>query len=287
MWRNLGLEILARVRGARGSIVAFKLHFLSTFPRVLDILAYSSAPVMPETSDEQSMAWDGSLCISVDSLADKEYGSPKSKFAKYTQPEGWVIPSGQLSSDSDSDTVEDQFIERLQKKSCAVGDPPPLKGTEAVYSQYNTTFLGGSVSVDEFAQSMIEEHGLEDSFYVLDLGVVAKLYNGWKSALPRVTPFYAVKCNPNVPMLALLAALGAGFDCASETEIETVMSLGVPAERIIYAHPVKPNSHIRYARRVGVDLCTFDTESELQVSKNCSICYYQVACLVLTIGTAA
>ena len=48
-------------------------------------------------------------------------------------------------------------------------------------------------------------------------------------------------------MLAMLAAQGTGFDCASAAEIDLVMGLGVPASRIIYAHPCKPMSHIRHA----------------------------------------
>lgn len=41
------------------------------------------------------------------------------------------------------------------------------------------------------------------------------------------------------------------------------MSLGVPAEKIIYANPAKPSSHIKYAAKVGVNLLTFDNKSEL------------------------
>lgn len=44
---------------------------------------------------------------------------------------------------------------------------------------------------------------------------VARLYEAWVATMPRVMPFYAVKCNPEPSMVALLAALGAGFDCAS------------------------------------------------------------------------
>ena len=48
-------------------------------------------------------------------------------------------------------------------------------------------------------------------------------------------------------MLAMLAAQGTGFDCASAAEIDLVLGLGVPANRIIYAHPCKPMSHMRHA----------------------------------------
>jgi diaminopimelate decarboxylase len=45
-------------------------------------------------------------------------------------------------------------------------------------------------------------------------------------------------------MMGMLGALGAGFDCASPGEIDAVLALGVPPERIIYAHPVKSPSQV-------------------------------------------
>ena len=63
------------------------------------------------------------------------------------------------------------------------------------------------------------QHGLEDPVCLVDLGVVARLFRAWTAAMPRVTPFYAVKCNNDPVLLAMLAALGAGFDCASDCEV--------------------------------------------------------------------
>ena len=45
------------------------------------------------------------------------------------------------------------------------------------------------------------------------------LYEKWNIALPNVTPFYAVKCNTDLVLLKLLAALGTGFDCASKVNL--------------------------------------------------------------------
>ena len=64
-------------------------------------------------------------------------------------------------------------------------------------------------------------------------------------------------------MVSLLAALGAGFDCASEWEADTVLGLGVPADRIVFANACKRPCDIRYAAAKGLDLTTFDTDSEL------------------------
>lgn len=55
-----------------------------------------------------------------------------------------------------------------------------------------------------------------------NLATVERLYRAWGNLLPRVHPCYAVKCNPDQGLLAVLAAMGAGFDCASEAEIQAV-----------------------------------------------------------------
>ena len=64
-------------------------------------------------------------------------------------------------------------------------------------------------------------------------------------------------------MLALLAAMGTGFDCASPAEIELVRSMGVGPDRIIYAHCCKMPRDLAHAASVGIQLTTFDNEAEL------------------------
>lgn len=54
---------------------------------------------------------------------------------------------------------------------------------------------------------------------IVDLGEVARLFRDWMAAMPRVVPFYAVKANNDEAIIALLATLGAGFDCASDAEV--------------------------------------------------------------------
>ncbi|KAG9239688.1 putative ornithine decarboxylase [Amylocarpus encephaloides] len=107
------------------------------------------------------------------------------------------------------------------------------------------------------------EPGDEDTFFVADLGEVYRQHMRWKKNLPRVKPFYAVKCNPDPQVIRLLAELGTGFDCASKTEIEQVLKSGVEPHRIIYAQPCKTNSYVRYAATQGVKQMTFDNTDEL------------------------
>ncbi|XP_049763581.1 ornithine decarboxylase 1-like [Schistocerca cancellata] len=115
----------------------------------------------------------------------------------------------------------------------------------------------------------IADSGLqEDPFCVCDVSDIIKKHEEWIVKLPRIQPFYAVKCNDSLNVIRVLAALGTGFDCASEAEINKVLSVGVNPRHIIFAHPAKPLSHIRHAAAVGVSLMTFDSECELHKIKN-------------------
>uniref|UniRef100_A0A0E0B5Z0 ornithine decarboxylase n=1 Tax=Oryza glumipatula TaxID=40148 RepID=A0A0E0B5Z0_9ORYZ len=111
--------------------------------------------------------------------------------------------------------------------------------------------------------------GARSAFHVFDLAKVVDLHRGWRRALPDVRPCYAVKCNPDGAMLAALAALGAGFDCASRAEIEAVLALGVRPATIVYANPCKPEAHLEYAAEVGVNLTTYDSEEEVAKVRRC------------------
>ena len=122
---------------------------------------------------------------------------------------------------------------------------------------------GDPGALDAHIGRLVAAHGLEDPVYVVDLGMVSRLWAAWAAAMPRVAPFYAVKCNDDEALLALLAVLGAGFDCASEAEVDRVLALGVPPERIVYANACKRPRDIRHAAARGVDLTTFDTPCEL------------------------
>jgi len=65
------------------------------------------------------------------------------------------------------------------------------------------------------------------AFSVLNLGKVVELFAAWRRGLKGMPPYYAVKCNTNPALLGALAALGAGFDCASPAEMDAVLALGV------------------------------------------------------------
>ncbi|EFJ40311.1 hypothetical protein VOLCADRAFT_84542 [Volvox carteri f. nagariensis] len=122
---------------------------------------------------------------------------------------------------------------------------------------------GGPMGMKQEAIKHIVKHKPDDTFYVVDLANVQRMFKAWRAAMPRVMPYYAVKCNPEPGILKLLVAMGAGFDCASKGELDMMLRMGVSPSRIIFAHPCKRASDIRYARDHGIQYTTFDTVSEL------------------------
>jgi ornithine decarboxylase len=119
-------------------------------------------------------------------------------------------------------------------------------------------------------RSIVSKQKLDSTFYVMDLNRLKELWHQWKVNIPDITPYYAVKCNPNVRMLEALAHLGCHFDCASAAEIRKVLSIpGMPAERVLFANPTKFPSDIRFAKTMDVRKMTFDTDAELHKISEC------------------
>lgn len=197
-------------------------------------------------------------------------------FAYQPESQLWTAPSG-LSSDVSEEDLEPRTKvlrtdEAMKDKSCVLSALKRRFRIEGIPDS-------STASVDSYIRSMIKSKNLEDTFYVFDLSVVRQLYVSWMEMMPRVKPYYAVKCNPDPAMISLLAALGTGFDCASEEEIQLALNLGVKVEDILFASACKRPRDIRSAKSVGVNLTTFDTKAELLKIKK----YYPETNLLLRI----
>ena len=118
--------------------------------------------------------------------------------------------------------------------------------------------------VNEYMKSLALRSDIEDSFHIVNLEKLQDRYELWKKVFPNVTPFYAVKTNNDRAIVAMMAHLGSGFDCASKGELSQLLSLGVSPERIIFAHPRKPDDAMRYAIQKGVRKAVLDSQEELE-----------------------
>lgn len=73
-----------------------------------------------------------------------------------------------------------------------------------------------SPTVQEYISQSTQVPGQEDAFYVVDIDDILIKHRNWIQNLPRVRPYYAVKCNSSRAILEILLGMGLGFDCASK-----------------------------------------------------------------------
>ncbi|KAE8343455.1 hypothetical protein BDV24DRAFT_172855 [Aspergillus arachidicola] len=122
----------------------------------------------------------------------------------------------------------------------------------------------GPISADEVVDNLIRKHTGElsndryrpqsDHPSVADSSRIVEQDLRWKSSLPDIEPFYAVKCNSDQNFLLYLNRLGVNFDCASQGEIELILSLG-------------SISALHFAAKQGICWTTFDNIDELEKVK--------------------
>ncbi|XP_035892489.1 ornithine decarboxylase 1-like [Anopheles stephensi] len=139
------------------------------------------------------------------------------------------------------------------------------------------TLISDEMSIGDVIQDIIRMGPHEDPLHVLDLDDVVRKHYGWCAKMPRVKPYYAVKCNDDPRILQTLMTLGTGFDCASKGEMERMIGFGVKPENIIFAQPAKSVPSLLYARSKQVSVMTFDGAAELEKIHQ----YYPEARLVL------
>ncbi|KAH8417182.1 hypothetical protein KR222_005887, partial [Zaprionus bogoriensis] len=103
----------------------------------------------------------------------------------------------------------------------------------------------------------------DEGINICDLSSVERMFRLWQKNLPRIKPFYAVKCNNDPQIVQTLATLGTGFDCASKAELKQIFDLGVTPDRIIYANPCRTVRDMKYAQENDVIRLTVDNEFEI------------------------
>lgn len=98
---------------------------------------------------------------------------------------------------------------------------------------------------------------------VLSTDVVAERYEALSASCPGSQVYYAVKANPELPVLRLLAERGARFDVASPAEVDLCLLAGASPSSISYGNTIKKQADVAYAFDRGVGLYAFDSIAEL------------------------
>ncbi|MDP9057562.1 MAG: diaminopimelate decarboxylase [Pseudomonadota bacterium] len=90
----------------------------------------------------------------------------------------------------------------------------------------------------------------------------ARVFRDALAVLPRVQIAFAMKSNPNLAVLKLLAAEGYGADVVSAGEMERALAAGMPARSIVFSGVGKTTEEMRRALMVGIGQFNLESEEE-------------------------
>ncbi len=109
----------------------------------------------------------------------------------------------------------------------------------------------------------------ETPFLAIDVDRVVESYHELLDNVPGAEIFYAVKANSALPIVSALAAQRSAFDVASQPELEKILGLGVPGERIICSNPIKNERLLKRCAEVGVYAVVADSVDEMhKIARN-------------------
>jgi diaminopimelate decarboxylase len=102
--------------------------------------------------------------------------------------------------------------------------------------------------------------------YVYSRQAISAAWMEFSTALAPLAPLlcYAVKANPNLAILNLLAGLGAGFDIVSGGELARVLAAGGSARKTVFSGVGKSVAEMEQALRAGVHCFNVESAAELE-----------------------
>jgi diaminopimelate decarboxylase len=90
----------------------------------------------------------------------------------------------------------------------------------------------------------------------------AQVFKAALAGLPRTHIAFAIKANPNVSVLKVLARQGLGADVVSGGEIDRALAAGMPAVDIVFSGVGKTSAELSHALDVGIGQFNIELEEE-------------------------
>lgn len=118
---------------------------------------------------------------------------------------------------------------------------------------------------DVSLRELAERHGTP--LFVYSLATLTRHIRRFRAAFGEADPLvaYSVKANPNLAVIAALAAEGAGADVVSRGELGRALAAGVPPERIVFAGVGKREDELGAALDAGILQFNVEVEGELDL----------------------
>lgn len=127
------------------------------------------------------------------------------------------------------------------------------------FNYKNNQLMAEELPVSQLAQQF------GTPLYIYSRATLERHWHAFDSALtghPHLICF-AVKSNPNIALLNLLAKLGSGFDIVSQGELERVLAAGGDPNKVVFSGVAKSPTEIARALEVGIRCFNVESEAEL------------------------
>ncbi len=127
------------------------------------------------------------------------------------------------------------------------------------FNYKNNQLMAEELPVSQLAQQF------GTPLYIYSRATLERHWHAFDSALtghPHLICF-AVKSNPNIALLNLLAKLGSGFDIVSQGELERVLAAGGDPNKVVFSGVAKSHTEIARALEVGIRCFNVESEAEL------------------------
>lgn len=107
---------------------------------------------------------------------------------------------------------------------------------------------------------------LSGAFFLYDLDHLIKNIETLKQKTKKTeTIFYSLKANPNPYIVKELNQLGLGFDVSTESELNSVLKLGITESKVTFSGPAKNNSVIEKIKKLNLYSVHVDSTEEFHL----------------------
>ncbi len=130
----------------------------------------------------------------------------------------------------------------------------------------HVAYRGNELFVEQVCLSELAlQHGTP--LFVYSEAAIAAALASYQRGLAgrRAQICYAMKANPALGVIQLLAAAGCGFDIVSGGELERVIAAGGLPSSVIFSGVGKTRAEMRRALELGIACFNVESESELEV----------------------
>lgn len=124
-------------------------------------------------------------------------------------------------------------------------------------------------------------------FYHYDLALLGRTLDALQAAIRPDDPFcvhYAFKACYNTDVTRAICARGFGADCVSEGEVERLLELGFPADKLVFAGVGKTDTAIDKGLKAGIGAFNVENLQELEVISERAVALGKTARIALRIN---